>query len=160
MSIPARLVVSAPLSILTLEAMLVAYSSFFHGAMDSAMHSPEADAADCFILSRRSDGIEVYQDALPFPRPKPGGPCFLSATLDCEPSSCVSDESSFLPCPLQGFYRHEAHILQGIPDFYLLLAYFPIPIYDWQGFQYMAHFGFFGRQPFRFFFSISFSAAL
>ena len=157
-SVPACIVPSDPVSIPAFFAVLIAHIAIFQRASYSASYSLEADTADELILSGWHRRIQVCQDGLSLSCPKPGNSCFLFGALDGEPSSGVGDESSFLTCPLDGVYCHEAHVLQCISDFHFPRKDFPIPANDWDGLQNAAHFGFFGRQPFRFFFSISSSA--
>lgn len=157
-SVPACIVSSGPVSIPAFFAVPIAHVAIFQRAAYSASYSLEADTADELILSGWHFRVQVCQDRLALSRPKPCDSCFFVRSLDGEPSSGVGDESSFLPCPLDGVHRHEAHVLQGVSDFHFSRKDFPIPANDWDGLQNAAHFGFFGRQPFRFFFSISSSA--
>lgn len=157
-SVPACIVASGPVSIPAFFAVLIAHIAIFQRAAYSASYSLEADTADELILSGWHHRIQVCQDGLSLSCPKPDDSCFLFGSLDGEPSSGVGDKSSFLTCPLDGVYCHEAHVLQGVSNFHFSRKDFPIPANDWDGLQNAAHFGFFGRQPFRFFFSISSSA--
>lgn len=157
-SVPAGIVSSGPVSIPAFFAVPIAHIAIFQRAAYSASYSLEADTADELILSGWHHRIQVCQDGLSLSCPKPCDSCFLLGSLDGKPSSGVGDKSSFLTCPLDGVYCHEAHVLQGVSDFHFSRKDFPIPANDWDGLQNAAHFGFFGRQPFRFFFSISSSA--
>lgn len=157
-SVPACIVSSGPVSMPAFFAVPIAHVAIFQRAAYSASYSLEADTADELILSGWHHRIQVCQYGLSLSCPKPGDSRFLFGALDGEPSSGVGDEFPFLSCPLDGVHRHEAHILQGISDFQFLRNDFPIPATDWDCLQNAAHFGFFGRQPFRFFFSISSSA--
>lgn len=157
-SVPACIVVSCPVPVPAFFAVLIAHIAIFQRASYSASYSLEADTADEFILSGWHHRIQVCQDGLALSHPNPCDSRFLFGTLDGEPPSGVGDESSFLSCPLDGVYCHEAHVIQCVSDFHFFRKDFPISANDCDSLQNAAHFGFFGRQPFRFFFSISSSA--
>lgn len=129
-SVPACIVSSGPVSIPAFFAVPIAHVAIFQRAAYSASYSLEADTADELILSGWHHRIQVCQNGLFLSCPKPDDSCFLFDPLDGDPSSGVGDESSFLPCPLYGVHRHDAHVLQGVSDFHFFRKDFPIPAND------------------------------